>query len=181
VKKYIVFASITVIFLLVTIWHDQTKLDHMAVEIESLKTKQAGVPRPISLAPAKADLDMQTKCAAQAKVFFNQWLRENPQYREPDVSNTFSDHYDPATSGCYVEIVESGKRVGSEFSVSKYVSDAYESSALADYFWVSRTGHSDWEVKPVICNVKGHDGKDNHCESDDDFKQMVHDTYGVNE
>gem|GEM_PF-6279901 len=31
------------------------------------------------------------------------------------------------------------------------------------------------------CNVKGRDGKDNYCDSDDNFKDLVLKTYGISE
>jgi hypothetical protein len=153
----------------------------MARELEDFKLKQETSSQPTPTPPAKASLELQSKCAAQSKVFFDQWLRDTPDYRKPDIGKTFTSHYDPAANSCYVEIIVAGIRIGNEFATSKFVSDAYEGSSLAEYYWMSRTGRKYWEVKPTMCSVKSHDGKTNYCDSDEIYQQMVRDTYGVNE
>lgn len=115
-------------------------------------------------------------------MVFDQWFKEAaPEYKGPYVSRTFSNHYDSGTRSCYVEIDVTPVKVGAEFSTMRFLSDAYEGSDLGSYTWISKAGKKYWEVKPFDCRVKGRNGKDNYCDSDDSFKELVFKTYGLNE
>ncbi len=127
----------------------------------------------------KASLALQEKCAGGSKKVFDQWLQGTLEYRKPGISTSFSDHYDPESNGCFMETVVTPVPVGNEFSTIKFVSDAYEGSVLANYVWISKPDKKYWEVSPMECMVKGRDGKENHCSSDEEFQQMVRVLYGV--
>lgn len=129
--------------------------------------------------PQKASLDLQAKCAARSREVFRQWLLETPEYKKPGINAYFTNHYDAKANSCFIETIVTAVPVGNEFSTTKFVSDAFEGSLLANYLWISRPDKKYWEVPPMDCMVKGTDGKENHCDSDEEFQQMVRAIYGV--
>lgn len=110
---------------------------------------------------------------------FRQWLLENPEYKKPGINAYFTNHYDGKANSCFMETVVAAVPVGNEFSTTKFVSDAFEGSMLANYLWISKPDKKYWEVPPMDCMVKARDGKDNHCDSDEEFQQLVRAIYGV--
>lgn len=129
--------------------------------------------------PPRASLDLQAKCAVRSRAVFQQWLLENPEYSKSGITAYSTNHYDPKSNSCFMATVVTLVPVGKELSTTKFVTDAFEGSMLANYLWIPKPDKKYWEVPPMECMVKGRDGKENHCDSDEEFQRMVRRIYGV--
>jgi|GEM_PF-5870023 len=127
--------------LLWVVWHQHRQFLTLTAELEKLRLKNIDTATATATTQAvmKGTPQEQAACATQAEAYFKRWLKDaSPADKSPNVGRSFSSHYEVATRSCFFEIIIQLVPVGKEFSTSKYVSDAYEGSDLADYLWISR-------------------------------------------
>ena len=91
------------------------------------------------------DLQLQEKCAEQAKKVFNEYKSaplpniylKNPQPRELDTE--YQSHYNAKLGKCFMEIKSTIlDQQGGDASFNRFLADAYERRVYADYMWTSR-------------------------------------------
>jgi hypothetical protein len=119
-----------------------------------------------------ASLDLQEKCAAQARKEYNAsgWnnTREHP-------TAGFTNHYNVKLGKCFMVVedtTDAKPRDGTVFT-NKTVSDAFEGKSYAEYAWRSDKVKKYWEVKPFVCRVTLPSGEEKHCESSDEWEQLI--------
>ncbi len=122
------------------------------------------------------NLAEQKMCSEQARKSFDDYTRQKVQGVRP-VSQDYTSHYDPKATICYV-LIEDTSMMGGDTSISYMVFDAFERRQFASYMWSSQKNKKYWEVKPLVCSVTVQ-GQDTKCASDDEFKKMVTEKFGL--
>jgi hypothetical protein len=130
--------------------------------LEDLRAKLAPAPK-------MASLDLQEKCARQARQQFtlSGWDK-NPMAG-------FGNHYNSEIGRCFVQIedTEEDKTNPGTFITSKNLSDAFEGKTYAEYIWHSDKAKKYWEVPPLMCRVTLPSGEERYCHSSDEFDELV--------
>ena len=119
-----------------------------------------------------ASLELQEKCAAQARKEYNAsgW---NDTKEHPLAG--FTNHYNVKLGKCFMVIedtTDAKPRDGTVFT-NKLVSDAFEGKSYAEYVWRSDKVKKYWEVKPFVCKVTLPSGEEQNCESSDEWEELV--------
>jgi hypothetical protein len=126
------------------------------------------------------DLQLQEKCAEQAKKVFNEYKSaplpniylKNPQPRELDTE--YQSHYNAKLGKCFMEIKSTIlDQQGGDASFNRFLADAYERRVYADYMWNSRKDKKYWEVPPIICKLIASSASEQICKSEDEYKAFV--------
>jgi hypothetical protein len=123
------------------------------------------------------NLAEQKMCSEQAKKSFDDYTKQKVQGVKP-LSQDYTSHYDPKATICYVLIEDTSMTGTGEMSTSYTVFDAFERRLFANYLWITQKGKKYWEVKPMECSVTVQ-GQDVKCTSDDEFKKMVTEKFGL--
>ena len=87
------------------------------------------------------DLQLQEKCAEQAKKVFNEYFLKNPPPGELD-TDEYQSHYNTKLGKCFMQIesirmLNQPGLVGT-MSIHRFLADAYKRRVYADYMWTSR-------------------------------------------
>ena len=118
--------------------------------------------------PKTASLDLQERCATQARREFNElgWNK----YQMAD----FSNHYNVRLNKCFMEITNTDTRSAKpQILTSKSLSDAFEGKVYGSYVWSTQKGKKYWEVPPLECTVTLLSGDEKVCHSSDEFNELV--------
>jgi hypothetical protein len=118
-------------------------------------------------APKTASLELQEKCAKQAREEFN-------AYWERDENADFTNHYNTKLNKCFVLIrYIDTKTVPGDIWTHRELFDAFESKDYGEYDWKTEKGKKYWEVPPVVCKVTRSSGEETICHSSDEFDALV--------
>ncbi len=131
-------------------------------EILELQSKLDAIPKT-------ASLELQGKCAAQAREEF---ILEG--YKTTDQFASFSSHYNLKLNKCFVLTQNTDTKTSrGEIVTSETLVDAFEGKVFGTYIWSSRKGKKFWEVPPLQCKVTLTSGEDQVCHSSDEFDEGV--------
>jgi hypothetical protein len=135
------------------------KLNNVEKENQELAAKLNAVTRG-------ASLELQKKCADQAAAEFKEWgWNKKP-------SAVYTNHYQPTMNKCFIRIEDPAFENNTP-TTSINVSDAFEGKVYAEYLWMNHEGKQYWEVKPKICKVTLLSGEEKHCQSPEEFDELV--------
>src|SRR5450759_845176 len=114
------------------------------------------------------NLDMQAKCAQQARAEFK------AQGWEKESMAGFTNHYNVKVNKCFVEITNSGSsRQPYVPTINRILFDAFEGKVYGEYMWVNSKGKKYWEVAPFICKVTSLSGEEIICNSTEQFDSLI--------
>jgi hypothetical protein len=127
---------------------------------------------------ARPTLTQQKLCAEQAKKAFDEGQQQARQLGGDSPISDYTSHFDPQKNVCYVRVsaVTASKR-GVTNSVVVY--DAFERRIFANFLWVNYSQKKYWEVKPSECEVHPPQLSTIHCQSSDEFNDLVEKWFGV--
>lgn len=169
--KSLVLALVCVASLLSALaYHQNSIINALDAKLASLQLHiKPDQVRAAAYAPASeksATLDLQAKCAEQAKKAF-----ERTGLGEKDLAG-YQNHYSNKFNRCFVEI-ESTAPLGANFVTTKTLLDAFEEKVYGLYMWKSDNVKKYWEVSPMACHVISVAGEKVLCHSDDEFEQLA--------
>jgi hypothetical protein len=125
----------------------------------------------LSATSTTASLDLQEKCANQAREEFKREGWE--ELKSKGGLNDFSDHFNPKVNKCFVLIESTDPKNDGTVFVSKTLSDAFEGKLYGEYNWKSDKVKKYWQVPPFMCKVTLPSGEEKICHSDDEFDALV--------
>jgi len=134
----------------------------------SQETSLRRLTERIDHASRTASLELQEKCARQARQDFTQlgW--------DKDPSASSSNHYNGQLNKCFVLIEDTDtKSVPDTVISSKHLEDAFEGKVFGDYSWMSQKGKKYWEVPPAECTVTLPSGEQKDCHSSEEFDELI--------
>jgi hypothetical protein len=115
------------------------------------------------------NLDLQDKCAKQAREVFKEYRQEAEQLsgkRQPQLS--FRNHYHERLNKCFIEIEDDIFSRDGTWTTSRNVSDAFEGNVYASFMQLSNRD------LPVDCKVKLlPSGEEKTCRSRDEYEALV--------
>ena len=111
---------------------------------------------------ARENLDLQEKCALQAKK-----VSEEPYNKAKDDLGAYKSHYNPILRKCFV-IFKNGPFIES-------LMDAYEQRDYATYMWYASDTNdkSNPLNEPKICNLIPSASDERNCKSYEEYKAFV--------
>jgi len=118
-------------------------------------------------APKLASLDLQEKCAKQAREEFK-------TYWEQHEGASFTNHYNTKLNKCFIltAYIDPMTASGSIWT-HKMLFDAFEGKDYAEYDWKSDKVKKYWEVPPFVCKVMLPSGEETMCHSSDEFDALM--------
>jgi hypothetical protein len=111
---------------------------------------------------ALVEYEMQRKCSADAKSFFDYIEGSSPSKGTDELSN----HYNGKLNRCFALITHGITNVNDIYT--KTLFDAVERKQYASYAWASRKDKKYWEVPPLECKTL-----DAQCSSEEQFDAWV--------
>jgi hypothetical protein len=142
-----------------------TQNGQMRSEIEQLQGQLADKSK-------LQDLQLQAKCAEQAKkVFHELGYKDTQQNLNTDI---YQSHYNTKLGKCFmaVESTDMTTNPGTQFTY-RFLMDAFEQREYAEYTWMSRKDKKYWEVPPTICKLMESSTKVQVCKSEDEYKAFI--------
>jgi hypothetical protein len=123
-----------------------------------------------------ATLDLQDKCARQAHETF-----KNLGWDKEPLAG-YGNHYHVGLNKCFILIynTSSDSSDSGRLTTVKLLLDAFEGATYGDYEWDSEKDKKYWEVKPYICDITLPSGESTHCQSQDEFDEVVKTYMGEN-
>jgi hypothetical protein len=115
-----------------------------------------------------ATLDLQEKCAKQARSEFNQlgWGK--------DPTALFTNHYNAKLNKCFMEIQNTDLKTSpGDIFTNRTLFDAFEGKPYGQYIWKSDDVKKYWEVPPKYCRLYSEDGKEQLCHSTEEYEAWV--------
>jgi hypothetical protein len=144
-------------------WQQATMISEQQKKIAELVSKAS--------ANANVDIDLQEKCASQAKKAF-----EQAGYQDNEMAG-YSNHFYQKLGKCFVEIKATDTKVSpGTIWTYKFLSDAYEGKTYGSYSWHTVEGKKYWEVPPFECLMypNGNDNSLQVCKSDAEFDDFAY-------
>lgn len=111
-----------------------------------------------------ASLELQEKCAKQAREYLSQFENKNLV----DTQN----HYNVGLNKCFVETQSESFELGNRVE-SKVLTDAFEGKDYGTFIFISKPNQSDYLVPPVECEVMLPSKGETVCKSSDEFDALV--------
>lgn len=113
---------------------------------------------------ANASLELQEKCAKQAREYLSQFENKNLV----DTQN----HYNVGLNKCFVETHSESLELGNRVE-SKVLTDAFEGKDYGTFIFISKPNQADYLVPPVECKVMLPSKGETICKSSDEFDALV--------
>jgi hypothetical protein len=135
-----------------------------AVALRQQRRQVQELTAKLNSAPKTASLDLQEKCATQAREFLS-------QFRNDDVVETLN-HFNVGLNKCFVETRTESFEYGNH-NESKILTDAVEGKNYGVYIFVGAPKRPDWQVPPSECTVTLPSGQETDCHSSDEFDALV--------
>ena len=144
----------------VLVWQ-MTRIQNLEKKVHALKSDSAREN-------ALEVLDLQAKCAAQARKEF-----EYEGLVGKDMAG-YESHYSPEMKRCFVATsLTDAKTNPKVIWTTRTVVDAFEGKECATYVWHTEEGKKYWEVPPFQCEVTVPSGEKKICHSDDEFEELI--------
>jgi hypothetical protein len=129
----------------------------------------------LSITPAAADqiskgasLDLQGKCAKQARVEFNRQESQEPKEKDSPDFDEYTNHYNEAMNKCFILFMQH-----SGVWDIQTLSDAYERKIYGQYMWHVVSGKKYWENPPTSCSVTLPSAEEKTCNSKEEFYNLI--------
>ena len=113
-----------------------------------------------------ASLDLQAKCAEQARKAFVQ-----SGFKATDGAG-YENHYNTKLNKCFVDVQNTSTQAATVWTY-RNVYDAFEGKPYGTYAWRTVGDKKYWEVAPVICEVTSPTGEKQLCHSDKEFAKLI--------
>ena len=132
-------------------------------KIAQLEKQNKELAAKLESASKSGILDLQEKCAKQARELFKSdgWEKEKMA--------SFTNHYNQRLNKCFVQVESTHDGTWT----STFVADAFEGKGYGQYYWESVRGKKYWEVPPFRCKVMSLGGEETDCHSDEEFKTAM--------
>jgi hypothetical protein len=111
---------------------------------------------------AAIEYDLQRKCSADAKTFFD-YLETDVERRAHD---EFFNHFNVRLNKCFVVVTHGINSVEDVYSKSLY--DAVERREFGHYWWRAQSGRKFWDVPPLECKML-----DRACATEEEFDHWL--------
>lgn len=118
----------------------------------------------------QATLSQQKMCSDQADKSFNE--SGFAAQSAGGLGNTYTNHYDPLISVCYIEVTER-YMAGKDFLYSLLVYDAFEGREYGKFTSFSN------DSKPMECSIKPRDHDEIMCTSQAEFDSLALHYFGT--
>jgi hypothetical protein len=128
--------------------------------------QQQGAIEQLQTASEATVLDLQEKCAKQAREMF----KADGWDKQPLAG--FGNHYNAAMNKCFVVIENTSLDTSGVETITKILLDAFEGSAYGQYIWFSN------KVKPFLCYALLASREKKLCQSKDEFDEMLRNYMG---
>lgn len=120
-------------------------------------------------------LSQQKMCADQAeKIFKDSSISDD----KSSLGNTFTDHFDPRASVCYVEVTTRHMLPGGKFQYTHLIYDAFEGRVYGDFDSFYKDILSE-DAKPDSCKIKPRDHDEILCKSNEEFDKLALQYFGT--
>jgi hypothetical protein len=130
-------------------------------KIADLEKQNKELATKLEAVAKQNNLDLQSKCAAQARVEFDS---EGWDKRTSTVS--YINHYNPRLNKCFIEVtVVNNQLIHGVLYHSIYVSDAFEGKDYGSYYGRATIP----EGQPTLCDITMPSGEETVCHSKDEF------------
>lgn len=119
-----------------------------------------------------SNVDLQTKCASQAKSFMDYYVVDQQEKQADEYTN----HYNAKMDKCFVLIKHGITVSDGTFGVyTKNLFDAIEKKQYGSYGWQAQQGKKYWEVAPYDCTiyVDGNQNNTKTCTSEEEFDTLT--------
>lgn len=128
----------------------------------------AGPANAGQVLPTGANLDLQAKCASQAKVQFM-----NDGWADEKMAG-YTNHYNDKLNKCFIWITATtvDKNTGL-ISSSQILEDAFEGKVFGTYTWFADKVKKYGEVQPFECDMIVMNGEKVTCSSADQFEKLA--------
>jgi hypothetical protein len=161
-------------------WQQATLINQQQMKIEELVNQQQKKIEELeakTVASPAPSIDMQEKCAAQAKKSVEESGWDNKQqldslgysFADPEYTN----HYNSKLEKCFMELTVTSQMKSDPATglITKSLSDAYEGKGYGGYSWRSVQGKKYWEVPPFQCEMcpDGTEASCQLCKSEAEF------------
>ena len=135
------------------------RIQELAARLDSIQSKTASV-------------DLQDRCAKQARVEFedDRAADEKLGLARNQVTQ-FENHYNAKLGKCFVKLQSFGTK--EPIQISTRVVDAFESKEYAEYLWQVDKNKKASENPPFRCEVTMPSGEERVCRSDDEFDALI--------
>jgi len=162
-RYVVVFLTICVVTLAIVAYSQRVGLHLQQQEIKSLSARLATTQQPVIVS-----LDVQAKCAKQARTEFIAEGENKRQLAE------YTQHYSLKQRKCFVEIRDTdAKPASGTIYVNDQVLDAFERKVYAMYLWRGEKAERFWEVPPLQCKVAMITREEKECHSRMEFDTLV--------
>ena len=115
-----------------------------------------------------ASLDVQAKCAQQARVVFS----ESGLSPKKDALAGYTDHYNQGLNRCFVRL-NSIEVKGKAATTYILVQDAFEGKLYAEYYGSNTPGIPADAVTPNVCTITQQGGEEKECHSNKEFEESI--------
>lgn len=86
---------------------------------------------------------------------------------------TFSSHYVAASRKCFLDVATSSPYLPNVPLVGEIVYDVADAKEMAVFLWVNTRGKLNPEAPPITCTATDDNGRESHCKSLGEFKELV--------
>lgn len=147
------------------------RLDAVKIELDNIK-------KTISDYPRIDEMEMQSRCAREAKSEFEELEKKNKELLSGSkidlyTFGNYSSHYNHKLKKCFLMTEYAGSLNGAP-TENKSLIDAIEKKGYASYAWMNNDGKKYWEVKPYICSAIKVSGEEVSCSSAEEFESLIH-------
>ena len=159
---YVAMASLRLVLVGLTLFGtgcNQDKIALLEKENKELTTKLDSVAKA-------ANLDMQGKCASQARIEF----RNEGFERERNGTASFLNHYNSKLNKCFMLVTDNTFYKNGTIVIMNLLTDAFEVKGFGEC--VSVRGPNRMPA-PTTCWVLGETGEKKQCSSETDFDSLV--------
>ena len=115
-----------------------------------------------------ASLDVQAKCAQQARVVFS----ESGLSPKKDALAGYTDHYNQRLNKCFVKL-NSMEATGKAAITYMLVQDAFEGKQYAEYYGSHMPGRPTDDATPNVCTITQQGGEEKECHSSKEFEESI--------
>ena len=122
-------------------------------------------------------LDLQERCAAQAKAAFVDWSNDDKLSAQKlggseAFPSDYQNHFNTKLGKCLM-LIEATHTLGKQISNTVMLTDANERRTYAYYLWISREAKKYWEVAPTSCELIPTLSQKTNCTTREEFDAFV--------